>query len=203
VPLTTYAELQDAVIRWSGYGDGKPVPARITSATVDAIALAETDLNDTLRVPEMIKRSVFTVSNEFASAPPDLARVINVGRIVQGQEFSLRQVAEDVLPSYSRAYAGDQMWFALVGLEFRFAPAPTTAAPLTARVTYYANVDPLSGAAPCTATFVRYPNAYLYGALKHLAHYTEDDQKQSKWGALQAAEIQKANRAAALRDASL
>jgi hypothetical protein len=90
-----------------------------------------------------------------------------------------------------------------VGLEFRFAPAPTTAAPLTARVTYYANVDPLSGVAPCTATFVRYPNAYLYGALKHLAHYTEDDAKQAKWAALQGQEIQKANRAAALRDASL
>jgi hypothetical protein len=203
MPLTTYAELQDAVARWSGYGDGKPVPARITSAIIDAVTLAETDINDTLRVPQMIKRSLFTATGEFASAPPDMARVINVGRVVSGQEFSLRQVAEDVLPTYSRAYAGDQEWFALVGLEFRFAPAPTAAAPMTGRVTYYGNVEALSGIGPCTATFLRNPNCYLYGALKHLAFYTEDAAAQAKWAGLQAAEIAKANRAAMLRDASL
>jgi len=203
MPLTTYAELLDAAIRWIGYGDGVSVPSRITSAAIDAVQLAETDVNDTLRVPEMIKRSVFSTSGEFASAPSDIAKLINVGRLRDGKETSLHQVAEDVLPAYSRAYAGDQEWVALVGLELRFAPAPTVAAPMSGRITYYGNVEPLSAATSCTATFLRYPNVYLFGTLKHLSYYTEDDAAQAKWGERQATEITKANRAAVLRDASL
>lgn len=203
MPLTTYAELQDAAIRWIGYGDGVAVPSRVASACIDAVQLAETDINDTLRVPEMIKRSLFSTTSEFVSAPTDIAKLINVGRVVDGREISLRQVAEDVLPGYSRAYAGNQEWFALVGLELRFAPVPTVAAPMTGRITYYGNVDALSSIGPCTATFLRYPNVYLYGTLKHLAHYTEDDAAQAKWAGLQATEITKANRANLLRDASL
>jgi hypothetical protein len=203
MPLTTYAELKDAAARWTGYGDSIPIPSRIANAVIDSIALAETDVNDTLRVPEMIKRSLFSTTGEFVSAPSDIAKLINVGRLKEGKEISLRQVAEDVLPAYGRAYAGDQEWFALVGLEFRFAPAPTVAAPMSGRITYYGNVEPLSSSTSCTATFRRYPNVWLYGTLKHLAHYTDDDAKQAKWAGLQAAEISKANRANVLRDASL
>lgn len=201
--LTSYADLLDAIHRWSGYGDGQPVPDRVRNAAIDSVTLAETDVNDLLRVPEMIVRSTFTATGEFASAPPNIAALISVGRIVQGREYQLRQVAEDVLPSYGRAYTGDQMWFALVGLEFRFAPAPTEAAPMAGRVTYYATVDPLSSVSPCTATFLRYPNCWLYGAMKHISLYLEDPAGQAKWTEMQAQEIAKANRAAALRDLSL
>ena len=203
MPLTTYAELQDAAIRWIGYGDGVGVPSRITSAVVDSVQLAETDINDTMRVPEMIKRALFSTTGEFASAPSDIARLINVGRITDGREIPLRVVAEDVIPEYQRGYSGDVAWVALVGLQFRFAPAPTTTTPLVARVTYYGNVEPLSGPAPCTATFLRYPNVYLYGTLKHLSLYTEDPAQQQKWATMQTNEINKANRATVLRDASL
>lgn len=203
MPLTTYAELLDAVIRWSGYGNGQPVPDHVRNAAIDAVAMAETDVNDLLRVPEMVTRSTFTTRTEFASAPANLAKIIGVSRLVDGKEYPLRQVAEDVIGSYSRAYAGDQAWFAVVGMEFRFAPAPTEAAPLSGRVVYYATVDPLSSVSPCTATFQRYPNVYLYGALKHIANYLEDEAGQTKWERRQGQEITKANRAASLRDASL
>lgn len=201
--LTTYAELLDAIARWSGYGDGVAIPARVSAAAVDAVTLAEQDINDLLRVPEMVTRSTFTVSSEFASAPPNMVKLIGLSRLKEGREYPLRQVAEDVIGDYARAYAGDQQWFALVGNEFRFAPAPTSAAPMSARLVYYGTVDALSGVAPCTATFARFPNVYLYGAMKHISMYLEDAAGQAKWGEMQAREITKANRASVLRDASL
>jgi hypothetical protein len=201
----SHADLVALVARWGGglSSSGTAGDSNYLSVVEDSIFLAETDLNDLLRVPEMLKRVVFTATAEFEALPDDLLRVISVGRVVDGVETPMTATSEEFLPHYGRAYAGCIAWYALVGAQFRLAPKPTATAPASIRLTYLANVDPLSASAPCTAVLARYPNAYLYGALKHLAHYTEDDAKQAKWDALFMREIQKANRASVLREATL
>lgn len=198
--ISDYASLLDAITRWSGGSSDD----RFTDAMVDGVQLAETDLNDLLRVPEMVKRSLFTAKSEYEALPLDVAKLISIHRIVDsGRELPMRQIGEEEAAYYSRDYRQGSIVFALTGVQARFLPAPSPSSPMPSRILYYGMVPPISSAMPCTSILLRYPNVYLYGSLKHLAHYTEDDQKQQKWATLQIQEIQKANRAAMLRDATM
>lgn len=197
--ITDYNSLILTVGRWSGYGEDSPLPNRIRNAAIDAITGAENDIDDLLRVAEMVKRSTFLATSEFASLPSDCLKPITIGRLEDGREIPVEEKPEKVITDYQLNYQGPVSWYAQVGLELRLAPKPTADLPFSGRITYFARPDRLSDAAPCTALLLRYPMVYLYGALKHIAHFIEDDAKQAKWENLQVQQITRANRTYVIR----
>lgn len=195
--ITSYATLLDAAIRWSGSSSD----SNINAAAADAVAMCEGELNNRLRVPEMISRSRATMTGEYESLPPGTLKLISVGKVGStGVETPLDPISPAQWPDYPYAATGEPYFYALVGAQVRFKPAPTPDSTTLIRFTYYGSVPALADTNPCTAILTRYPNMYLYGTLKHLAAYVNDGDAVVKWSQMFESALTEANRSAILRD---
>lgn len=200
MPITSYATLQDAVARWSGNSSDN----QFATAVQDAIAMAEDEMDTVLRVPEMITRQRATATGEFESLPSGCLKIIRVGLIdSDGVETTLDCISEHQFPAYPLAATGEPRLYAIIGPQIRFKPAPTPDDTALYRITYFGAIPRLADDNPCTAVLLAYQNVYLYGALKHIAAYTNNDAAMQRWAALFEDAVNKANRAANLRQPAL
>jgi hypothetical protein len=72
--------------------------------------------------------------------------------------------------------------FAVVGEEFRFAPAPNQS--YNAKMTYYKKPDVLSDSNQTNWFMTNAPDALLYGSLIEAAPFLMDDARLTTWGTL-------------------
>jgi hypothetical protein len=153
----------------------------LTAAIPDFIGLAESDMNQRLRLRSMLRRVTSTLSGEgYESLPDDF---------LQMWRLKLDDAEIEFLPTvqmagYAEAYRGRApMYFSVIGDQLQFAPVgPAPGGRL--EMVYYARVDALSDENQTNALLAASPALYLYGALLQAAPFLLDDARMQTWGTL-------------------
>lgn len=165
--ITSFDELVSAVGNWLERSD-------LTDRAADFIMLAEAQMNRTLRLRDMEKRSIATLTStdEFFSLPVDFREEKSV-KISDGTcSWELDPQPIEVIEA-SRPKIGRPTHYALVGDAIHVYPTPD--ATYTTTLVYYSNIPALSATNQTNWLLARAPDAYLYGALTQAAPFLEDD----------------------------
>ena len=166
----TYDELKTNIANFLNRSD-------LTNQIDFFIDATEAELNRRLRVKDMIKRATATADGQYLSLPTDWLEAINVQ--IDGNSFKplFQQSIEsmDVYRKGNNNVTGLPAFFALVDNTIELAPTPD--ASYTLQLTYYGTIDALSDSNTSNFISNSYPDAYLYGALKHASIYLMEDDR--------------------------
>ena len=189
MPVTSLATLKAAVATWLG---GSSDPGFLDSIDL-AINFTCADLSRRLRVPEMIKRARFTVSNQWENLPPDFAAM----RLCylspdDGTETTLPALTEE------RLTVAGQRGYCLSGLQIRLAPF-TPGDQTKVKIIYWSALTPSDTDNVFRATVSAYPDLLLYGTLTQMEGYLIDDSRLGTWNTLYEQRLMTAKKAAAKR----
>lgn len=174
--INTYATLKSAIADWVNRED-------LTAVIPSFIALAEADINRTLRDYRMEKRSTATVSTQYSALPADWIETIRIQ--ISGDPSRIELVSNAALADmrYSRAdRAGKPTHYAHTAGGLELFPTPDD--DYTIEIVYYGSVPALSDVATTNWLLTAAPDAYLYGALTQSAPYLKDDQRAAVWSGL-------------------
>ena len=164
--IGTYAELKAAVATWAHRTD-------LTSEIPTFIQLAEADIRNDIRVRAMETVATGTVSANSITHPTGM---IAARRLVVDQ-YALEYL--DLASFADLERNGSQLRFftstasafkVLMGTDYT--------------LTYWKAFDALSGDSDTNWLLTNAPDVYLWGAMKHSAIYTQDDQGVMKFDAL-------------------
>lgn len=166
----TYAELKSNIANFLNRSD-------LTDVIDTFIDSTESEFNRRLRVKGMIKRATATLDSQYISVPTDWLEAINIQ--IDGGDFSpLFQQSIESLDVYRKSndnVTGQPIYFALVDDTIEFAPTPDGS--YTVQLTYYGQIDDLSDSNTSNFLSTGYPDAYLYGSLKHASIYLMEDER--------------------------
>ena len=166
----TYAELKTNIANFLNRSD-------LTSQLDFFIDATEAEFNRRLRVKDMIKRATATADSQYLSLPTDWLEAINVQ--LDGNNFTpLMQQSIESLDIYRKSVdnvSSQPIYYALVDNTIELAPTPDTS--YTLQLTYYGTIDALSDSNTSNFISNSYPDAYLYGALKHASIYLMEDDR--------------------------
>jgi hypothetical protein len=186
--LANLADLQAALTDFSARTD------IATSVLNHFITLAETDIQngvyDTggnalcrpMRVPSMeTYDAAFALTGEYTDLPAGFleAREVKLTSITGRPPLEL--IAPDAFDStYSSDDSGPPVAYSIVGTQIRVGPGAS--ATDTLGITYYSAIPPLVDNST-NWLMTKSPNAYLYGALRHLAPYAGEVERLAVWQA--------------------
>jgi len=166
----TYAELKTNIANFLNRSD-------LTRQLDFFIDATEAEFNRRLRVKDMIKRATATADSQYLSLPTDWLEAINVQ--LDGNNFTpLMQQSIESLDIYRKSVdnvSSQPVYYALVDNTIELAPTPDTS--YTLQLTYYGTIDALSDSNTSNFISNSYPDAYLYGALKHASIYLMEDDR--------------------------
>lgn len=166
----TYSELKTNIANFLNRSD-------LTNQIDFFIDATEAEFNRRLRVKDMIKRATATADAQYISLPTDWLEAINVQ--IDGNNFSpLFQQSIESLDVYRKSVdnvTNQPIYYALVDNTIELAPTPDSN--YTLQLTYYGTVDALSDTNTSNFISTSYPDAYLYGALKHASIYLMEDDR--------------------------
>ena len=166
----TYAELKTNIANFLNRSD-------LTSQLDFFIDATEAEFNRRLRVKDMIKRATATADSQYLSLPTDWLEAINVQ--LDGNNFTpLMQQSIESLDIYRKSVdnvSNQPVYYALVDNTIELAPTPDTS--YTLQLTYFGTIDALSDSNTSNFISNSYPDAYLYGALKHASIYLMEDDR--------------------------
>jgi len=166
----TYAELKTNIANFLNRSD-------LTSQLDFFIDATEAEFNRRLRVKDMVKRATATADAQYISLPTDWLEAINVQ--LDGNNFTpLMQQSIESLDIYRKSVdnvSNQPVYYALVDNTIELAPTPDTS--YTLQLTYYGTIDALSDSNTSNFISNSYPDAYLYGALKHASIYLMEDDR--------------------------
>lgn len=180
--LRTYEGLKDAIADWTDRHD------LLDSQIPVFIAHAENRMNRELRLRVMERISTLAVDAgqdhvrlPWKRTPGDWDVFLEMRDLVwqapDGQRSSLSYMPPDDY-AISRA-AGLPRRYTIIGRELFLVPAPDTAG--TLRLTYYAEIPPLSDEQPTNELLQTAPDMYLYGALVESVPYTRSSAPAELW----------------------
>ena len=173
----TYAELKSNIASYLNRSD-------LTDVIDSFIDSTEAEFNRRLRVKGMIKRATATLTGQYLAVPTDWLEAINLQ--IDGGDFSpLFQQSIESMDVYRKAndnVTGQPIYFALVDDSIEFAPTPDGS--YTVQLTYYGKIDALSDSNTSNFLSTGYPDAYLYGSLKHASIYLMEDDRVAMFSAL-------------------
>lgn len=161
------------------------------AVTVDynvAIALAEAEINRRLAlkpVRPMHTHSTATISTEYVAQPTDMLDVDSLAIAGTPVQSTSPQNIEDMRP---RDPAKPE-FYAFVGSEIRFYPAPDTS--YTLDLIYWAKVPNLNSTDTTNWLLARHPDVYFHGVLAHLYQQYNDPEAASEQAGLFDAAIDK------------
>ena len=165
--ISTYSELQTAVANWLDRTD-------LTSRIPEFIALAEAAMNRQLRVRRMVSRATATISDAFSAVPSDYLEAKSLVLSDGSTTWAPDPAAPETIDDYATlGQTGQPLFFAIIGDEIRYYPAPDRS--YTATLTYYAKPTALSDANTSNWILASHPDAYLYGALLAAGPFLRDD----------------------------
>jgi len=170
----TYAGLQTTVADWLHRSD-------LTAQVPDFISLAERVINRRLNIfPRELETPIVapTVSR-FTALPSDYGQPIALYMTDIDPREQLAYVLPQQLNVDESAALRPEYW-AVDGANIAFESKSDQAYTMTLR---YQQNTLLSDSAPMHATFARYPDLYLYGALAQAAPYMRDDARWPAWEA--------------------
>lgn len=169
--LTTYSELQSAVLNWMARDTGDSIAAIIP----DAIRLAESRFNRLLRVAEMEANSLGASPNGILNLPIDF----QAARRVQAEPYgTLEPVTPDWASSaYPTRAGGSPAYYTIQGLTLTTYPAYSG----DVSVDYYASIPALSDTKTSNWLLKAYPDAYLFATLVEVCAFTKDGETAILW----------------------
>lgn len=176
--ITNYATLKTAIAEMAH----KAGSSDVTGSTETLIALCEAELNDEMLLKDMESEETLTLtaSQNYVALPSGYVSPIELWIVVSGQREKLvkqlpQELAYNTTNGLPEAYAID-------GANIRF-DCPVASDYTTA---YFRMVKKsnLSGSVTSNALLLRRPDIYLYGSLKHLGVYMDDDRQLAKWSAM-------------------
>ena len=166
----TYSELKTNIANFLNRSD-------LTDQLDFFIDATESEFNRRLRTKDMIKRATATADAQYMSLPTDWLEAINV-EITSNNFRPLFQQSIESLDVYRKAnnnVTGQPIYYAIVDNSLELAPTPDTS--YTLQLTYYGTIDALSSSNTTNFISTGYPDAYLYGALKHASIYLMEDER--------------------------
>lgn len=174
--ITTYSELKTAIADWLNRDD-------LTSTIPNFIALAEAQMNRTIRHRKMVTRSTATLDTPYFAVPSDwmenIRFLLNTNPVTPLLYVTPEQMIEDQ-QVYSSS--GQPLFFTMVGQQFEVLPTPDSS--YSAELLYYAKIPSLSDAAPTNWLLTESPDIYLYAALVQSAPYLKEDERVQVWASL-------------------
>ena len=166
----TYDELKTNIANFLNRSD-------LTDQLDFFIDATEAEFNRRLRVKDMIKRATATADAQYMSLPTDWLEAINI-EITSNDFRPLFQQSIESLDVYRKAnnnVTGQPIYYAIVDNSLELVPTPDTS--YTLQLTYYSTIDALSSSNTTNFISTGYPDAYLYGALKHASIYLMEDER--------------------------
>jgi hypothetical protein len=180
--LGTFADLKASVATWIKRSD-------LTATIPDFVTLAEARINRELRTRSMVTRAVNTsVDSEFVTAPADFAAAKSIRLSASPYTLLDFLTPEQMSDLKATLPSGDLRAVSVVGGEFWFLPAPTTA--VSVQLVYYAKLPALSDSATTNWLLTAHPDVYLWGALLEACVFLEDDEQVQKYAAMFAAALE-------------
>jgi hypothetical protein len=173
--ITTYNELQQAVIDWVNNPE-------ITQSVTTFITLAEAKLNRELRTRDMLIRAEAITTNEFVVVPSDFL-----------ENYSLELNMSNIGPQQALAFIGPleakvlkankinglARYYTMIDGAFEILPAPATNTDII--LTYYQKIPALSGSQTTNWLLTKSPDLYLYSTLLEAAPYLKDTVNMQVW----------------------
>ena len=158
--LDTYAKLPTSVF-------SRLNRDAVTADFEDALALTEAEVNRRLAlnpVRPMHTRATASITSEFLAVPSGIIDVDSMdidgapvlATTPQNMQSLISTEAPDAQPEY----------YAQIGSEFRFFPAPDTTYAIN--LTYWGRVPALTNAATSNWLLLAHPDVYFHGVLAHL-----------------------------------
>lgn len=175
--LSNYTELKASVADWLNRTD-------LTSVIPDFIALAEAQIERTLRTRQMMVRATASIDTEYSAVPADFLETKSI-KLNTNPVTSLTFETVDALDSLkSTTYisTGKPQLFSIVGGQIRVLPAPDST--YTAELIYYAKLSKLSSTNATNWLLTQAPDVYLYGSLMQAAPYLKDDARIPVWASI-------------------
>lgn len=184
--LSTYAQLQSRLAEWI---DSPAVEPQIPTF----IALAEAQVERSLRVRRMLKRSRTNAEAQFTALPADFLEIASV-RLVGSDITKLPYLSPDSVAELKPIIKlGKPRFYSLVADGLELIPAPSEEQ--TVELNYYAKLERLSDSVSTNWLLEEHPDVYLYGSLVQAAPYVEQDARTSTWGALYRAALEDVRKA--------
>lgn len=171
--ITTYSELQAAIVSWSHRDD------LTTANKQEFIALAEADLQVRAKLTQWDTTATITVTAGSGPLPADFAslRYVRWGT----EPNTLNQVSP---AKYGFLVAATDpstpINYAIIGDTLRIVPTATG----SAYATYVARFVALSDGFPTNSLLTLFPDAYLWGAMAQFCIWSEDDSGIAKYTAM-------------------
>jgi len=172
--ITTYAELQTAVVNWLHRDD-------LSAQIPDFITLAEAKLKRELRTREMEKRATTDVSGEYTELPSDFIEIRSAYLNTDPKQQLKPMPPSDIRSRWMGSTTGKPEVFAIVGDEILLAPSPDGTYEI--ELDYYA-FSPLSELNTTNWLLTKYPDVYLYGALVEATMNIKNDARLANWVSL-------------------
>jgi hypothetical protein len=176
--VTTYAELQTAVVSWTNR-------TNLTARIPEFIALAEVRIWAKLRAKSLTKDLAVTyIAGDTEKAlPTDLISVVSLrdtagGRsglveVVSYDRYQEAQTNSSILVDTTRTYV------VVTGRQLLFVNAPTVSGSIVGR--YLAKEPALSGSVATNEILTQYPDLYLFASLIEAYDYLHDDSNLAKY----------------------
>lgn len=179
--LDTYTALKAAVADLANRTD-------LTTQIVDCITLAEAEMQIDCKLLEFETTATVTITAGTGALPTGYVAMRSV--YWDGNpDRALTYITPDLYDALRANDSGDGYYYTITGSSIKTTPMGDGSIVCT----YSARFTALSGTTATNAILTNFPNAYLYGALKHLAIVTEDDAKLQKFGLLFNAEKERIN----------
>ena len=172
--LTNYGDLKTSVANYLGRSD-------LTSQIPDFISLAETRLNRSIRIRQMLKTVTAdtTAGDSTVGLPADFLEMRDI-YVVGSPRASVSYLSPSAFSRNSRAdEVGKPVFYTLRANELEFAPKPDTV--YTLQMLYYAKPDAMSDTNTSNTFMANCPDALLYGALLEAEPYLMNDARLQVW----------------------
>ena len=173
--ISTYTELLAAAANWLSRSD-------LTSRIPEFVTLAQARINRQIRAQAMETKSTsFSIDAEYVNVPSDFIEARHFYITSETPDKVLRYMTPDTMTD-TFTTTDVPGYYAVVGTQFRFAPAP--AATYTATLVYYAKPATLATTAQETnSLFPANADLYLYATLLEAESFIQNDPRLSVWKA--------------------
>lgn len=170
--ISNYGDLQTSIADWLNRSD-------LTARIPDFIALAEADLNRSLRVRDMIVRATATISAQYTPLPTDYLKTETLQLDTNKAHELVYKSPEQMRLERRRLYSipGEPRIYTSLGTLLEVGPTPDMA--YTAELAYYQKIPPLRTGVNWLIT--KSPDLYLYSSLMHSAPFLKDAEMLQTW----------------------
>lgn len=175
--ISTYSELLTAAANWLARSD-------LTSRIPEFVTLAQARINRQVKAQAMETKSTsFSINAEYVNVPSDFIEARHFYITSTNPNAVLRYMPPDSMTDIYPSDNTDQPgYYAVVGTQFRFSPAPD--ATYTSTLVYYAKPATLVATSQETnSLFPTNADLYLYATLLESVAFVKDDPRIQIWKA--------------------